>query len=277
MKNIEVISNFKNKKLVEYLKDGMRVMILFNWHGMGDCIMFLPLYYKLKKMYPNVSFNLKCNVGQEIFDDINDKEYDIYFDIIFPEFNDKRYYPYTIGISKPHICCYAELGIPFSKDIEFTWKPKKIIDSGIVVPNNSVGVAFQVTSNPKKSIDRDTAKFVWDTIKNMGFNPIEVHFEHSLKNENNKKYDFIDNTCRGYKANIENVIDVINKCRGFIGVNTGTFCMATAMKNGNVLHMYKVHHFYPHYKQFNPVKEIDCRRSYLISMNIFKGYLEKIR
>ena len=142
MKSINVISNFKDKKLVEYLKDGMRVMILFNWHGMGDCIMFLPLYYKLKKMYPNVSFNLKCNVGQEIFDDINDKEYDIYFDIIFPEFNDKRYYPHTVGKSKPHICCCTELGIPFSKEMEFTWKPDKIIDSGISVPKNSVGVAF---------------------------------------------------------------------------------------------------------------------------------------
>ena len=64
MKSVNVISNFKDKKLVEYLKDGMRVMILFNWHGMGDCIMFLPLYYKLNKMYSNVNFNLKCNVCQ---------------------------------------------------------------------------------------------------------------------------------------------------------------------------------------------------------------------
>lgn len=266
-----------NKKVVDYLKSGQKVLIKFDWHGMGDCVMFLPLYNRLKELYPDVSFNLVCNYGQEYFEDKNDDKYDIDFDIVFPEFNNK-YFGYNFhGKSKPEICCEYELGIPFTEDIEFTWEPNKVEDSGIIIPKNAIGVAFQVTSNPNKSIEESVAFYIWDAIKQLGFTPVEIHFSHKLQNERNSMYGFIDRTCRTEKASVNNCIDVINKCKGFIGVNTGTFCMATAMKNGNVLHMYKMHHFSPNYKRFNPVPEIDCREKFYINMNILENYLRGLK
>lgn len=267
---------YSKKKVVDYLKSGQRVLIKFDWHGMGDCVMFLPLYNRLKKLYPDVSFNLICNRGQECFEDKNDNEYDICFDIVFPEFNNRHLVPSVYGKSKPEICCEYELGIPFTKDIEFTWKPNQINDSGIAVDNKTIGVAFQVTSNPVKSVSECCAKIIWDMIKKHGYTPLEVHFEHELGNARNTKYEFIDNTCRIYKPTISNVIDVINKCKGFIGVNTGTFCMATSMKNGNTLHLFKKFHFCPGYKRFNPVMEIDCRSTELIDKKIFEEYIRRI-
>lgn len=274
---MNVIDKFFDKRLVEYLYDRAKVLVLFDWHGMGDCIMFLPLYNRMKELYPNVSFNLKCGRGQEIFNDIHDTEYDLCFNIRFPEFNNMCCGVNFNGLSKPEICCIYELGIPFDETIEFTWKPKEIIDSKIPVQDKTIGVAFQVTSNPSKSIEYECAKKIWNTIKDYGFTPLEVHFEHVLRNQINKKYDFIDNTCRIYEPSISNVIDVINKCKGFVGVNTGTFCMATAMKNGNVIHLYKRYHFAPNYKRFNPVTEVDCRHFCHIDESIIKEYLSKLQ
>lgn len=274
---MNVISDFRNKKIVEYMKPNQKVLILFDNHGMGDCVMFLPLYYRLKGMFKDVSFNLKCNVGQEIFEEINDEEFDLCFRIEFPEFYFKRDYGSFDGMSKPEICAIYELGIPFDENVEFTWKPKEIIESGISVDNKTIGLAFQVTSNPAKSISEDCAYIIWNMVKEAGYTPLEVHFEHNLGNSRNTKYGFIDNTCRGHKPSIGNVVDVINKCKGFIGVNTGTFCMATSMKNGNTLHMLKRFHFCPGYKRFHPVQEIDCRSIYNIDKNIFDEYIGRIK
>lgn len=263
-------------RVTDCIKPGDSVLIRFDRHGMGDCVMFRPLYDRLKKLFPSVIFNLKCNNGQEYFEEITEKHYDMCFDIVFPEFNNYSLGYCFNGMSKPEICCKYELGIEFSRDLEFTWKPKKIIDSGIDVPSNTIGLAFQVTSNPKKSISEDVANLIWNKVKEFGFNPLEVHFSHKLANQQNKMYKFIDNTCRGYSANIDSCVDVINKCKGFIGVNTGTFCMATAMKDGNVLHMYKIYHFCPNYKRFDPVQEINCKNKQLIDFGCLENYLTKL-
>ncbi len=270
---MQAITNLFEKRLVDYLFDGAKVLVLFDWHGMGDCVMFMPLYKRLKQLYPNVHFNLKCNNGQEYFEEIDCDDFDFSFNVEFCEFNMSKYGFVFEGLSKPEICAIYELGIPFDESLEFTWKPDKIIDSEIKLPQNAIGVAFQVTSNPTKSISEDCARVVWDTIKECGYTPIEVHFEHCIKNDRNKKYSFIDLTCRDFEAKIENVVDVISKCKGFVGVNTGTFCMATSMMNGNVLHLYKRHHFAPNYKRFNPVPEVDCRNIDNIDKNKIREYL----
>ena len=63
-----MITEYRNKKLIDYLKNGQNVLILFNDHGLGDVVMFMPLYERLKQMFPGVHFNLKCNRGQEFFE-----------------------------------------------------------------------------------------------------------------------------------------------------------------------------------------------------------------
>src|SRR5574344_1598154 len=115
----------QNKKLVDYLKPNQKNLILFNDHGMGDVIMFMPIYQRLKELYPDVVFNLKCNRGQEYFDEITESSYDNEFYIKFPEYDMRPWYPKCIGKSKPEISCTEEIGLKFDETMEFTWKPKE--------------------------------------------------------------------------------------------------------------------------------------------------------
>ena len=281
-----MITEYSKKKLIDYLRPNTDVLILFNDHGLGDVVMFMPLYERLKQMFPDVHFNLKCNNGQEFFEEIDRNSYNETFYIKFFEFyrwtdiiqNGRlQKVCITVNESKPEICCNRELGIPFEPSLEYTWQLNKTVHTDIVIPDKTIGVAFQVTSAQYKNIPYDSAKIVWNTIKECGYTPLEVHFEHRLKSTNNTKYDFIDNTCRNYPASVENLIDVINKCNGFIGVNTGSFVMATCLKQGKTLHMMKIFPFAPGYKRFNPVPEIDCRQSNFIDKNKIEQYLESLK
>lgn len=63
------VREFQGKKLVEYLRPGLRVRLLFA-HGPGDTVLFLPVYNALKALYPDVYRALKTYNGQEeLFDD----------------------------------------------------------------------------------------------------------------------------------------------------------------------------------------------------------------
>ena len=255
--------------LTSFLKEPKAVCLDFRGHGMGDCIMFMPLYNRLKELYPECQFDLICSKGQEYFNTVTREDYDLVYPLTFPEFNN-RYYGNT-GKSKPEMCCVYELGIPFTEDIEFTWKPGEL-HCNIEIPENTVGIAFQVTSNPHKSILYENAKRVWNTVKEAGYTPLEVHFDHILRDPRNTKYNFINNTCRDYEATVENCLGVIKQCRGFIGVNTGTFCAAVSIL-GNVLHMFKRWPF-AYYKRFKPVPEVDCRDLVIVDTSKVQKYLE---
>ena len=273
---MDLTLNFKNGPLRKYLSNGMKVLLLFNDHGMGDCVMFMPLYRRLKQMFPEVVFNLQCGKGQNFFQELTETKYDLKYYIKFPEFNMEGIplkYPY---MSKVGICCVMQLGIPPEPSLQFTYKFPEVPFSGIPLQDNSIGIAFQVTSNPNKSVPQKCAEVVWNTVKEFGYTPIEVHFQHPLKNSRNTKYSFIDRTCRDYPASVEACVDVIRRCKGFIGVNTGTFCMATALKNKKVLHMFKRWPFYPYYIMYQKLPEIDCREVSLIDKNKIKDYLESL-
>ena len=82
---LPVINDYTNKKLVEYLKPGMRVLIKFNDHGIGDMIMFQPLYQRLKELYPDVEFHLEPNKDQQYFAESPNAPVDIIFYITFRE------------------------------------------------------------------------------------------------------------------------------------------------------------------------------------------------
>ena len=102
---MNLILDFKNGPLRKYLSNGMKVLLLFNDHGMGDCVMFMPLYQRLKQVFPDVIFNLQCGKGQEFFQELTETKYDLKYYIKFPEFNMEGIpskYPY---MSKVGICC----------------------------------------------------------------------------------------------------------------------------------------------------------------------------
>ena len=262
------------ERLVQYLKPGMRVLIKFDRHGLGDMIMFQPLYRRLKELYPDIEFHLKGNTDQQYFYDTPDAPVDVTLDIKFKE---------TPGISddnklwsKPEYCAVKELGIPWDHSLEFTWKPDHW-NKDLKIKENCIGFIAQVQSCPDKGLAPGIAQEIWYHIKSKGFTPIEVTFRNLNKNAKNGQCSFIDYTCRDMEPSVENLIAVIKQCKGFVGVNTGTFCAATCILDNHVLHLYKRHHFGDFYKRNNPVPEMDCSIQGKLDFGPLDRYLESCR
>ena len=109
-----LISDFSRKKLVEYLEPGIKVLIDFP-HGLGDDVMFMPLYLRLKSRYPQTQIDLKLAPGREDFFGGHEalENYKYIFRLTFFETPDK-----PGRFAKPEFCCMRELGIPFSTSRE---------------------------------------------------------------------------------------------------------------------------------------------------------------
>lgn len=240
-----MITNYKDKKLIEYLKDGQKILIRFG-HGLGDTLLFMPIFYKLKTLYPQVQFDLYVESGQEeIFESVSDKDaqgYDHVFHLNFPMSEGWG------GVSKPEKCCLDEIGIePITKVVDL--KPF-LYDSPIVA------IHFQGTALPDSvGCSEVIAKQIWQEVKDCGKIPLEVHFEHCWHNPVNKKFDFINSTVRGSKASLFNLIGLIRNSCAFIGVASGPFIVALSVIPERTLFLEKAHKLYNYTKE--PIAKID--------------------
>ena len=112
------VREFQGKKLVEYLRPGLRVRLLFA-HGLGDTVLFLPIYNALKALYPDVYWALKTYNGQEeLFDDgdvTGPADYEFTIDFPCGE--------HIPGMTKPRMCCEQELGIDYDAVVPDTYPP----------------------------------------------------------------------------------------------------------------------------------------------------------
>lgn len=215
----------------ELLKEPMatlkpRVCIVF-WHGLGDLLMFLNPYFKLKVSYPQIDFTLAVQRGlgfEEIvpfawFIDGEDlksmasKPYDLVALVHFPMSEGQTKY------TKGEWSCVHELGI----------EPQNGHFSLTNTPNKLVGVHFNITCLPEAANpSEEIAKAVWDDILVAGYTPVETHFEHVFHNPVNKKFDFVNNHVRGWEPRISSLIWFISHLRAFIGVVSGNFHVALA-------------------------------------------------
>jgi hypothetical protein len=134
-----------------------------DFHGFGDAIMVYPIFKKLQKIYPKCTIDFRGKIGQEYFNSITKNDYDIVFKLNFTEPDNNR--------SKVERCCIEEIGIPFTKDIDYTFKPIHKI-------GKIIGVNFVVDSNSNRNLNYNKAKQVWDKIKEMGYIPLEIIFYH---------------------------------------------------------------------------------------------------
>jgi len=223
-KVIEPLYNKETKLVQEFDDTTKRVLIIF-WHGLGDLVMFLNPFDKLKELFPNIVFELAVQKGlgfEDIVpfakfivgDDMNylqEMDYDIVAKIHFPMNEGQTEY------TKGEWCCIHELGIePICGHKLVRSFPKKLI-----------GVHFNITCLPDAcNPDENTAKQIWQDIIDSGFIPIETHFEHVFHNPVNKKFDFIDCSVRKAHATIPNLIGLMGSLAGFVGVVSGNFHIA---------------------------------------------------
>ena len=63
-KAFQSVTDYRHKKLIEYLKPGITALIEFP-HGLGDDVMFMPLFLKLRELYPLCTIDLNVASGRE--------------------------------------------------------------------------------------------------------------------------------------------------------------------------------------------------------------------
>lgn len=266
-KAFQSVTDYRHKKLIEYLKPGITALIEFP-HGLGDDVMFMPLFLKLRELYPLCTIDLNVASGREDVFGIyksNIEKYDYQFLITFPESHD-----YIGHYSKPEYCCLTELGIPFTKELDFSWQPPAT-DSHII------GVNFECNSNPILNVNYNVAKTVWNAIQDNGFIPIEIYFNHEQFNQCNQKYDFISATTRGVKPSVTAFTSVIRSCKAFVGVNSGSLCMAVAtLPKGNVVHLHTKYPF-DYYHKWDDTITYDATNITSFDAVSFFNYIKNLK
>lgn len=216
----EYITNYNGKKVSDYLNTGKYKSALFVFHhGLGDCIMWEPVFEELRRLYPNINIQQNLHCGQpDLFHSVPEDRaaYDITFVLGFP-CNDVSHPEYT----KAEYCCKVELGIT---------PPSTTIKLNHIFKSPLVGTHFFSTSCPtSQGIPEDMAKRVYDDILSNGLIPIDTDMRHTWANSRNKKFSW--NTCSidMADANLIKLSGVIQNCRGFCGSASGNLLLATAL------------------------------------------------
>lgn len=223
-----MITNFQEKKLIEYLKPGGKYLVRFG-HGLGDTIMFMPILDSLRNTYSDCQIDLYVESGQEeIWESIEDKDapgYDEVFSLDFPMAEGS-------DLTKPGKCCIEEVGI--EPIVGIASLPEK--------PSPIVSVHFQGTALPGSvGCPEEIAAQIWQEITDFGKIPIECHFEHMFHNPVNIKFGFIDNTVRRYRANLSNLLGLVKHSWAFIGVASGPLLVALSIMPERTLYLEKHH------------------------------------
>jgi len=225
-------------------KKPSKVCLVF-WHGLGDLVMFITTFYRLRKMFLNIQIDvaLQEGTGQEalIRDAVLIKNpnkpiegYDYTFQIHYPmsEHMNGRW-------TKNEWCCLQELGIdPVSSYPNFKAlaEPKKIKDKYMVA------LHYQATALPEPcNPTKEVAHEIWADVIEAGFIPIEAFFKHAWYNPVNEKFDFIPDkqTVRNEQASIPKLIKLLQSCYASICVASGNLPMSLAIMPKRTLYLEK--------------------------------------
>jgi len=258
MSKKEFITEYGNKKVVDYIKElertkppGERKVLCRFGHGLGDTLMFMPTFWRLRELYPTTRIDLYIESGQEeIFHSVSaDKaadfeEYDHIFVLHFPMSEGSE-------ITKSQRCCVEELGIDPITDVAPI--PEK--------PSPFVAVHFHGTALPDNvGCSEDVARLIWIDIIAAGKIPIECHYEHLFHNPVNEKFSFISNTVRDCVPSLHSLFGLLQHSFAFIGVASGPFVAALSCMADRMMYIQKDHRLetYTH----KPIPRIKLEEGY---------------
>jgi len=231
-----LITGYGRSKVGDYLRKQRpsRVCLVF-WHGLGDLVMFITTFYKLRKMflYVQIDIALQEGTGQEalVRDAVLIKNpnkpvegYDYTFQIHYPmsEHLNGRW-------TKNEWCCIQELGIdPISSYPNF----KTLVEPKKLRGKYMAALHYQATALPKQcNPTKKVAHEIWADVLEAGFMPIEAFFKHAWYNPVNEKFDFIPDrqTARNAPASIPKLIKLLQSCYASICVASGNLPMSLAI------------------------------------------------
>lgn len=246
MKIFESCFDNKVANVLEESNPG-KAVLLFN-HGLGDFVLFLPLFDRLCKEFLNWDLRIGCNPERNfkylhpkcvIMDAPYGKyaeEYDFIFNIIYPEppRNDNELKSmnsrFTVNkietITKPYLCNTLEIGLK-----NFIWEPFKFPYRPNNKESKKIGVHFfGHTSIQNKDADFSVAKSIWYEIKNAGFIPFEIQMLPLSILEVTDTPEFIgENTIRYNFPNLRIMVENILECKCFLGVDSGPIYLAGSL------------------------------------------------
>jgi len=232
-----IVTDYRKRKLVEY--DFKRGLLVF-WHGLGDLVMFLPVWDALRVQY-DLTLGLQPGVGQQdLVDGIEltkplheYEEYDHVFVVAFPMSEG--------GNTKTKLdkCLEDEIG-PVSYNREWRLYPG--------AQSRIVGVNFQGTCLPESTNPPEqVCRHVWDEVVEAGYVPLEVMFHHRFHNPRNVQYPFVTATTRHAEASVQNLIGTIVACHAFIGVASGPWVLARQILTADRVLFLEVRHMLESY------------------------------
>lgn len=228
-----IISDFKKKKVVDYLKGNTngRILLIFR-HGLGDIINFLPIFKELKSRSPNwrIELGLEKNrklssIHRNIYEYDKLRIRDIHrlfthmFSISYRE-------PYGNLISKPMYCNLNEIGLT-----DFEWSPYELDIELNNKDSDRIGIHFEGNTNQKnKSLKIEQTMELWEYFNEINLSPFEIH-NPGFNDNNSMGYSFIsrDQTIRFENPTIERMIQEISKCKYFVGIDSGVLYLAMSI------------------------------------------------
>lgn len=247
-----------------------RILIVF-WHGIGDVLMFRPVYEGLKLRYPNhhFDFGLLPGVGHkeliedglELTEDEFTKDHDVAFVISFPmiegNIRDKK--------TKAEYCIEKEIGDIGSVNLELPNIPSTF--------NRLVGVHFQGTCLPgSTNPDEVLAKRIWDDLIAADYVPIDLHFKHVFHNPVNKEFSWITRSCRELEPSLKTLQMIIDQCFAVVAVASGPLVISLCRKPYHTVYLQKHHDIGCYTRNVSFVVDL---KNY--DKNVLLGYLNTMK
>lgn len=253
---MKVIRACFEEKVCNYLKDNMikgetqRACLVFN-HGLGDYVLFLPIFKKLQEIFkqfwdikigsmPEKGYKCLCKDAVFISPPYGkyEKDFDVVFNINYVEpsrgegfisidtGNELISSDRAMNLSKPELCNELEIGIP-----NFKWEIENI-RAGSKKVKNRVGVHFfGYAWSQDKNVSIEVATKIWNEIIKSGFNPFEIQMIPPNKVGIIEIFDCIsrNNSLRYTYPNLRIMIQEISKCEYFIGCDSGPLYLAISV------------------------------------------------
>jgi len=218
-----------DEKLSEYLEPGMKVLLAF-FHGVGDCVMFKVVFEHLKKVYPDIHFDIGLCKGLDqefifpeakiLMPDWRENFAELGYDIVM-----SCNFPMNEGqdvLTKSEWCCEKELGIPP------VWGHRPMQPGS----NRLIGIHYNITCLPEAcNPSKEIAEKIWNEVLASSYIPIETHFKHVFHNPANVKFDFVDCHVRRVQPRISLLAGLLESCYACICVVSGNFHMAVSIKD----------------------------------------------
>ena len=250
---------------------GSRVLIVF-WHGLGDTLMFLPLFDHVVEQFPNLNFTLGLlpGVDQEVFlrpqwptCAVPESEFlanhDAAFVVSFPMVEGAS------NMTKAEYCCQEEFGMA-----SHYFGLPDLLEQPV---NKLVGVHFQGTCLPgSTNPDAELAHRIWSDIREAGYVPIDLHFCHVFHNPENRVFEWATRSCRDLRPSLATLRMMMGRCCAVVAVASGPFVLAASIMPSKTIYLQKHHTVECYLRDFKNV--IDLQK-YGVEGQV--GELEKTR